>query len=91
MLDARDEVPVRQVVEIPYGYVIYTPDRGRRVGLIQEYLRGQGIHSVGRFGEWCYYNSDHAILAGKRAAEAIHASREAQVRLPTAKAAPVRA
>jgi protoporphyrinogen oxidase len=90
MLDARDEVPVRQVVEIPYGYVIYTPDRGRRVGLIQEYLRGQGIQSVGRFGEWCYYNSDHAILAGKRAAEAIHASRAAPVRLPAAKAAPVR-
>ena len=90
MLDPSDEVPVRQVVEIPYGYVIYTPDRGQRVGLIQEYLRGQGIQSVGRFGEWCYYNSDHAILAGKRAAEAIQAGRNGQVRAPAAEAVQAR-
>ncbi len=75
MLDPRDEILVEQVVEIPYGYVIYTPDRTRRVDLIHAYLREQAIHSVGRFGEWCYYNSDHAILAGKRAAEAIRAGR----------------
>jgi UDP-galactopyranose mutase len=75
MLAPDDEILVRQVVEIPYGYVIYTPDRAQRVGLIQEYLRGHGIHSVGRFGEWCYYNSDHAILAGKRAAETVRAAR----------------
>jgi UDP-galactopyranose mutase len=78
------------VVEIPYGYVIYTPDRGQRVGLIQDYLRGQGIQSVGRFGEWCYYNSDHAILAGKRAAEAIHAGRNGQVRAPAPQTAQAR-
>jgi UDP-galactopyranose mutase len=75
MLRPDDEILVRQVVEIPYGYVIYTPDRTRRVELIQAYLRERGIYSVGRFGEWCYYNSDHAILAGKRAAEAIRAAR----------------
>jgi UDP-galactopyranose mutase len=74
MLAPDDELVVSQVVEIPYGYVIYTPDRAQRVSLIQEYLRGQGIQSVGRFGEWCYYNSDHAILAGKRAAEAVRAA-----------------
>ena len=75
MLAPDDEIIVSQVVEIPYGYVIYTPDRARQVGVIQEYLRTQGIQSVGRFGEWCYYNSDHAILAGKRAAEAVRAAR----------------
>jgi UDP-galactopyranose mutase len=76
MLAPDDDVVVRQVVEIPYGYVIYTPDRAQRVGLLHEYLRGQGIQSVGRFGEWCYYNRDHAILAGKRAAETVRAARE---------------
>ncbi len=80
MLAPDDEIVVSQVVEIPYGYVIYTPDRARQVGLIQEYLRGQGIHSVGRFGEWCYYNSDHAILAGKRAAEAVRAAQAGEGR-----------
>jgi UDP-galactopyranose mutase len=79
MLGARDEVPVSQVIEIPYGYVIYTADRGKRVGLIQDYLRGVGIHSVGRFAEWSYYNSDHAILAGKRAAEAVRAASDGAV------------
>jgi UDP-galactopyranose mutase len=74
MLAPDDQILVRQVVEIPYGYVIYTPDRAQRVSLIQDYLRGQGIQSVGRFGEWCYYNSDHAILAGKRAAETVRAA-----------------
>ena len=80
MLGPADEVPVRQVVEIPYGYVIYQPDRAQRVGLIQEYLRALNIHSVGRFAEWSYYNSDHAILAGKGAAEAIRAGRDADQR-----------
>jgi len=80
MLAPDDEIVVSQVVEIPYGYVIYTPDRARQVGVIQEYLRTQGIQSVGRFGEWCYYNSDHAILAGKRAAEAVNATRAGEGR-----------
>jgi UDP-galactopyranose mutase len=87
MLRADDEIAVAQVVEIPYGYVIYRPDRAQRVGLIQDYLRAQGIYSAGRFGEWAYYNSDHAILSGKRAAEAVQARRAGEPAVPSGEAA----
>jgi UDP-galactopyranose mutase len=29
---------------------------------------------AGRYSEWEYYNSDHAFLAGKKAAEAVEAA-----------------
>ena len=41
--------------------------------LIRDWLERQDIILAGRYGEWEYFNSDHAFLAGKKAAER-HAS-----------------
>ena len=43
----------------------------KAVKTIREYLLQHDIYTVGRFGEWAYYNTDHSILAGKRAVDAI--------------------
>ncbi|MDB6085744.1 MAG: UDP-galactopyranose mutase, partial [Gammaproteobacteria bacterium] len=75
MIDKRDEVMVRNQVDMPYAYVIYDHERAANVALIREWASTQGIILAGRYSEWEYYNSDHAFLAGRKAA------REARLRL----------
>ncbi len=41
------------------------------VATIRTWLARHDIQLAGRYSEWEYYNSDHAFLAGKRAAEAV--------------------
>jgi UDP-galactopyranose mutase len=55
--------------DLPYAYVVYDHGRASQVALIREWLAEQDIVLAGRYSEWEYYNSDHAFLAGKRAAE----------------------
>jgi UDP-galactopyranose mutase len=66
-----DRVLAAQDVLIPFAYVIPQWHKDAAVKTIKEYLVEHDIYTVGRFGEWAYYNTDHAILSGKRAAEAI--------------------
>ena len=37
-------------------------------------MRTQDIDLAGRYSEWEYYNSDHAFIAGKKAAEKVSAA-----------------
>ena len=41
------------------------------MAVIREWLAEQDILLAGRYSEWEYYNSDHAFLAGKKAAEQV--------------------
>jgi UDP-galactopyranose mutase len=58
-------------VDLPHAYVVYDHERPRIVQLIREWLLKQDIILAGRYSEWEYYNSDHAFLAGKKAAETV--------------------
>jgi protoporphyrinogen oxidase/glycosyltransferase involved in cell wall biosynthesis len=64
-----DVILTANEVDMPYAYVIYDHARKANVDLIRQWLLTQDIHLSGRYSEWEYYNSDHAFLAGKRAAE----------------------
>lgn len=64
-----DPILTANHVDMPYAYVVYDHDRPHRVALIRRWLEEQDISLAGRYSEWEYYNSDHAFLAGKRAAE----------------------
>jgi hypothetical protein len=55
--------------------VVPQPGVNDCVALIKDYLSEHDIYTVGRFGEWAYYNSDHSMLAGKRAADRIKAGK----------------
>jgi len=57
--------------DLPYAYVVYDHARAEAVQLIREWLEERDIVLAGRYSEWEYYNSDHAFLAGKRAAEKV--------------------
>jgi UDP-galactopyranose mutase len=71
-----DPIRVANQVDLPVAYVVYDHDRARNVDLIREWLAAQDIVLAGRYAEWEYYNSDHAFVAGKRAAEQVKELRE---------------
>jgi UDP-galactopyranose mutase len=67
----EDEIWAANQVDLPVAYVVYDHDRARNVSLIRDWLAGQDIVLAGRYAEWEYYNSDHAFIAGKKAAERV--------------------
>jgi protoporphyrinogen oxidase len=73
-----DEDPIwaANQVDMPIAYVVYDHDRARNVNLIREWLSAQDIVLAGRYAEWEYYNSDHAFVAGKKAAEQVTGMRQ---------------
>jgi len=66
-----DEVPVKDVVDIKYGYVVFDSHRAKAVPAIMEFLAEKGITSIGRYGAWEYSSMEEAVLEGKRAAESL--------------------
>jgi protoporphyrinogen oxidase len=54
---------------LPHAYVVYDHARPTNVAKIRAWLERHDIQLAGRYAEWEYYNSDHAFLGGKKAAE----------------------
>jgi UDP-galactopyranose mutase len=48
---------------------VYDHARPKNVKIIRDWLDERNIILAGRYSEWEYYNSDHAFIAGKKAAE----------------------
>ena len=69
MISEHDTVIAANQVDMPYAYVVYDHARAENVKKIKAWLTRFGIIASGRYGEWEYYNSDHAFIAGKKAAE----------------------
>jgi UDP-galactopyranose mutase len=71
----KPEDPIVAAIQcdMPYAYVVYDHGRTAAVSRIREWLAERDIILSGRYSEWEYYNSDHAFLAGKKAADAVKA------------------
>jgi len=69
----REDDPIwaTALVDLPCAYVVYDHERAARVQRIREWLSTVDIVLAGRYSEWEYYNSDHAFLAGKKAADQV--------------------
>lgn len=63
-------VQVSKVVTLDPAYVIYDIKHRENIQRTLDYLKSFDIFSRGRFGEWEYYNMDHAILSGRKAISA---------------------
>jgi UDP-galactopyranose mutase len=72
----EDPIWAANQVDMPVAYVVYDHERARNVTHIREWLSQQDIVLAGRYAEWEYYNSDHAFVAGKKAAEQVAELRE---------------
>ena len=66
-----DAVITANEVDMPYAYVVYDHARARNVEAVRTWLAQHDIVLAGRYSEWEYYNSDHAFLAGRKAAETV--------------------
>ena len=73
MITAEDEILVANQVDMPYAYVVYDHQRSDNVATVRAWMERHDITLAGRYSEWEYYNSDHAFLAGKKAAERVDA------------------
>jgi UDP-galactopyranose mutase len=69
----RPEDPIWATAQcdLPYAYVVYDHGRTAAVNRIREWLLERDIILSGRYSEWEYYNSDHAFIAGKKAADQV--------------------
>jgi UDP-galactopyranose mutase len=92
MLTPDDQIVARNQVDMPYAYVVYDHARAENVELIRRWLSARDIELAGRYSEWEYYNSDHAFLAGRKAAQRVKESlvRSASEALLHAPAKPAR-
>ncbi len=71
ILQEDDPIITSTQVDMPHAYVVYDHARVQHVALIRRWLAEHQIILAGRYSEWEYYNSDHAFLAGKKAAELV--------------------
>lgn len=51
-------------LDVRYAYPVYTHERPAIVQRAKQYLERLGIHTLGRFGEWEYINSDRCVQKG---------------------------
>lgn len=54
-----------------HAYVVFDEDYNSATATIKNYFRDQGLYTLGRFGEWKYYNMDECIKSSMNLFEAI--------------------
>ena len=64
VLRGPDDVIWRSHVDVKYAYPVYTHERPGQVAAIKAWLDAHDIHTVGRFGDWEYINSDKCLHKG---------------------------
>ncbi len=82
----RPDAPIwaANQVDLPVAYVVYDHDRSANVELIREWLARYDIVLAGRYSEWEYYNSDHAFIAGLKAAREVRGELDEPAQAPAA-------
>ncbi len=68
-LVSRDEILFTDRTDTKYAYIVYDHhlDERRRVSI--EWCEQNGIHPLGRFGHYDYFNSDQCVIASRALAE----------------------
>jgi UDP-galactopyranose mutase len=74
ILRSDDRILARNQVDMPYAYVVYDHARKHNVAIVRDWLQEHDILLAGRYSEWEYYNSDHAFIAGRKAAQSVLAT-----------------
>jgi UDP-galactopyranose mutase len=69
ILRPDDRILARNQLDLPYAYVVYDHARQQNVAVVRDWLAEHDIILAGRYSEWEYYNSDHAFIAGRKAAQ----------------------
>jgi UDP-galactopyranose mutase len=81
---ADDPIWAANQVDLPVAYVVYDHGRAENVERIRTWLEQHDIILAGRYSEWEYYNSDHAFIAGMKAAREVQDRRSGTTQAPAA-------
>ena len=77
-LASQDDILFVHHKHIPYGNVVFDLGMEERRDHVLNWLRDQGVHSCGRFGEWDYLWSNQSMMSGLNAARrAFHLAQDA--------------
>lgn len=71
LLAANSKVVTVNILLIEPAYCIYDKNRDSSLRMIQNYLKKNGVYSIGRYGAWEYSAMEDAIYWGKITAEKI--------------------
>jgi protoporphyrinogen oxidase len=71
LLEPTDDIAATRVIRLACGYPVPTHARAQVVEEATRWLAERHIHSVGRWGEWAYINSDEALHRGMRLGAAL--------------------
>jgi UDP-galactopyranose mutase len=71
VLDSPDDIIWRSHVDVRYAYPVYTHERPGLVAAVKDWMVRHDVHTVGRFGEWEYVNSDKCVYEGLRLGEVL--------------------
>lgn len=69
ILKGASDVVSTRVLHVQHAYPMPTHARDGLVARVRRWLDDHGVHTVGRFGEWAYINSDEAMHRGLRLAQ----------------------
>ena len=75
VFDSVEDVLWTGHVDVTYAYPVYTHDRCAIMRRIRDFFEPLGIHTLGRFGEWEYANSDQCIKRGMELAAELRTHR----------------
>jgi UDP-galactopyranose mutase len=64
ILRNRNEVFDYKIIDVKYAYPVPTHNKNKIMTAISAYLIERDVHTLGRFGEWAYINSDEAMARG---------------------------
>ena len=71
ILRIQDVVPVENINDVEYGYIIYDCHRLRALRRITAFLNKNGIECLGRYGAWSYKSMEDVLIDGKRLADSL--------------------
>ena len=67
----RDDLALVNIIDIPYGYVVFDHKRESAVSEIQSVLESSRIYTAGRFGSWVYSSMEDAFMDGYNKAQKV--------------------
>jgi protoporphyrinogen oxidase len=71
IIKTRQEVILKDLVELNPAYAIFDFERNKNLELIKNYLNEKGIFTIGPFGKSEHSSMEDSILGGKEIAEKI--------------------
>jgi len=64
IIKSQSEILESKIIDVKYAYPVPTHDRVFIMDKVKNFLLQSDIHTLGRFGEWAYINSDESLARG---------------------------